>query len=326
MPSEAAELAEAAERGSAASAAESPRLNDTMLAMDVVDTLRHAEGLVERELGADQRASALKQRLREIYRTQGIDVPEHILDEGVAALEQSRFVYQRTPSSFSRRLATAWATRAAWGRGLGFALLGVVVLAGGWWFGIHQPAERRLVAQQQELTTGLPRALTAEVDRVRAVSTLPDVRARADRLAAEGQAAARAGSLGDARARLAALQALQRQVSQAYTVRIVSRPGMPSGVWRTPAENPRGRNFYLIVEAVDGAGGPVSVPVTSEEDGRSATVSMWGVRVSADTFERVRQDKMRDGVVQDPIVATKAAGELDPRWSIATGGGAILQW
>ena len=318
--------AEAALLSSAEATAEPPRLNDTMLAMDVVDTLRHAEGLVQRELGTDQRAAALKQRLREIYGTQGIEVPEHILDEGVAALEQDRFVYRRTAPSFSRRLATAWATRAAWGRVFGFVLLGVLLVGGGWWFGVRLPSERRQIAEQRELTTGLPQALAAEVDRVKAATSVAEVRAQADRLAAEGQAAARAGSLGDARSRLAALQALQRQLALAYTVRIVSRPGMPSGVWRTPAENVRARNFYLIVEAVDPAGRPVEVPVTSEEDGRTANVSTWGIRVSPEVFERVRQDKMRDGVLQEPTVASKQAGELDPRWSIATTGGAILKW
>ena len=44
--------------------------------MDVVDTLRHADRLVERELEGDARRAALKQRLREIYAGQGIAVPD----------------------------------------------------------------------------------------------------------------------------------------------------------------------------------------------------------------------------------------------------------
>jgi len=303
-----------------------PRLDDTMLAMDVVDTLRHAEGSVERELDADQRKAALKERLREIYRSQGIDVPERILDEGVAALEKTRFVYTPTDPSFARRVAVAWATRTRWGRPALFSLAALVLLAGGWWFGLHLPAERERVAQQQELATGLPEALRAEAARVRAATQVSSVQARADRLVAEGEAAAKAGSLSDGRAKLAALQALQRQLSLAYTVRIVSRPGTPSGVWRTPSENARARNFYLIVEAIDPAGRPISLPITSEEDGRVANVAQWGLRVSPETFDRVRQEKMRDGVLQDPVVGNKRAGELDPSWSIPTTGGAILTW
>ena len=53
-------------------------LDEVMLAMDVVDTLRHSENLVARELGEEDRASALMERLREVYRQQGIDVPGQI--------------------------------------------------------------------------------------------------------------------------------------------------------------------------------------------------------------------------------------------------------
>ncbi len=40
------------------------KLDDLMLAMDVVDTLRHQEKLIERELGQEARDTALKTRLR----------------------------------------------------------------------------------------------------------------------------------------------------------------------------------------------------------------------------------------------------------------------
>src|SRR3954469_5128804 len=88
-----------------------PALDETMLAMDVVDTLRHADRLVERELEGDARRAALRSRLREIYAPQGIEVPDRILDQGVAALEENRFTYRPTPPSFSRSLARLYATR-----------------------------------------------------------------------------------------------------------------------------------------------------------------------------------------------------------------------
>jgi hypothetical protein len=310
----------------AAASAAAPPLDETMMAMDVVDTLRHADRLVERELQGEERRSQLRRRLREIYATQGIEVPDRILDQGVAALEQQRFAYRPTPPSFQRTLAELWVTRARWGRAAGLAL-GVLLLAGGgWWFGVHLPAERARVAERQELEQGLPAALTAERARVEAATRLAAPRAEADRLVAEGQAAARAGALAEARERLARLQALQRNLSQEYQLRIVNRPGEPSGVWRVPQDNPRARNFYLIVEAVGRDGRPVAVPVTSEEDGKTATVSRWGQRVTPEEFERVRRDKLADGVVDQPVIGTKRAGETAPEWTVRTPGGAILAW
>ena len=57
---------------------ERPPLDDVMLAMDVVDTLRRRERMVARELDEHGRAEDLKQRLRRIYAQQGLDVPDHV--------------------------------------------------------------------------------------------------------------------------------------------------------------------------------------------------------------------------------------------------------
>ena len=85
-------MAEAAATG--AGAVTPAPLDDVMLAMDVVDTLRHRQHVVARELNEEAREADLMQRLRKIYAAQGIEVPDHILRDGVEALKKSRFVYE----------------------------------------------------------------------------------------------------------------------------------------------------------------------------------------------------------------------------------------
>ena len=78
------------------------KLDDVLLAMDVVDTLRHRERLVDQELNAEAREEQLIARLKEIYGAQGIEVPDSIIAQGVKALKESRFVYTPAPPSFKR--------------------------------------------------------------------------------------------------------------------------------------------------------------------------------------------------------------------------------
>jgi hypothetical protein len=303
-----------------------PALDETMLAMDVVDTIRHADRLVERELQGTDRQERLRARLREIYASQGIEVADHVLDQGIAALEEQRFAYAPKGQGWQRSLATAWATRGRWGR---FALAGLgalVVAIGVYHFTVSAPRAREAAAVARELSTDLPRALRAEHDRVLAGTQEAAARAEAARLLAEGEAAARAGNLAEARARRTALNDLAARLAAAYQVRIVNRPGEPSAVWRVPAANPRARNYYLIVEAIDRDGRPVEVPVTSEEDGRTASVSRWGLRVPEAEFERVRRDKLADGIIDQPVIGQKAAGSSATTWTVQTTGGAILSW
>ena len=65
------------------------KLDDVLLAMDVVDTLRHREQLVARELDEEGREEELLQRLKDIYEAQGIEVPERILKDGVAGPQRT---------------------------------------------------------------------------------------------------------------------------------------------------------------------------------------------------------------------------------------------
>src|SRR5690606_29741627 len=92
------------------------KLDELMIAMDVVDTLRHRADLVQRELNEEGREAELIERLRNIYRDQGIEVPDKVLREGVKALKESRFVYTPPPPSWKRALLTAWVRRDVLGR------------------------------------------------------------------------------------------------------------------------------------------------------------------------------------------------------------------
>ena len=131
-------------------------LDDIMLAMDVVDTLRHRQDLAVRELGTDAKEKQLIDKLRDIYHQQGIEVPDHILKEGVAALQESRFVYDPPPPGFGTTMARLYVGRKRWGRPVGAALVALLVLGVGY-FGVWQPYQSaQAEAARIELSEGLP--------------------------------------------------------------------------------------------------------------------------------------------------------------------------
>lgn len=317
------EAAQAAPGITGGQAAAAP-LDDVMLAMDVVDSLRHADKLVERELSTEERDRKLKERLRQLYAAQGIDVPEGILDEGVAALREDRFVYRSPAGSIGRSLALVWVRRGRWLRALAIAAGVLAAVAGGWYFAVKLPAERQVAEQTREITETLPRQLQTERDRVLAVSKVEQAKQQARELAADGQAALKAGDAAAARQKLTQLTALRERLEQSYVLRIVSKP--QSAVWRVPRLNPAGRNYYILVEAVDSQGRPVALDVTSEEDNKTARVSTFGICVDQRTFDRTRADKEDDGNIQNNRFGEKQAGWLDPQYNFPTSGGAILQW
>ena len=303
------------------------KLDDVLLAMDVVDTLRHREQLVLSELDAGAREAALLERLKDIYAAQGIDVPERILKEGVRALEEKRFQYEPPKPSLSVSLAKLYIKRDRWLAPVSFALVSVVALFGAYQIGVVEPAKADAARAQIELTQTLPAELTRLHAEIGAVALEDAATLQADALLADGRKAVAAGNAKAARAAAEGLKTLQGDLTAIYQVRVVYGPGEEyTGVFRIPDDVPGARNYYLIVEAVDPAGRLVQVPVTSEEDRRSDRVSRWGQRVSEDVFNGVAADKGDDQIVQNAVIGQKTTGYLNPQYTVETPGGAILEW
>ena len=411
-------------------------LTDLMLAMDVVDTLRHRESLVERELRADVQEQELVDKVKAIYAAQGIDVSDEIIADGVKALREKRFSYTPPAPSFKTRLAHLYIDRGKWVK-RAFGALGAILLAWGIHYGlVRLPAERAakheattltdtvqkaqsqvvdLIARLKTLAADLaqvkrqvPDALGAAFTRseektkqllaqaaqriqsasqaaptgdiigseqaratartrlgqqtallqesttlldqaqdnirqlnlmnvlpggleqlrrdIRAVSQDAQATAQADQAYQDALAAMGQGDFNKAQQRSSDLKNLLATLQQTYTLKIVSRPGEPSGVWRYPDVNSQARNYYLIVEAVTDTGDRLTLPVTSEEDGNVYTVERWGLRVDKSTYDQVAADKQDDGIIQQNTFGLKRRGFVRPEYQMPTTGAAITQW
>jgi hypothetical protein len=86
------------------------------------------------------------------------------------------------------------------------------------------------------------------------------------------------------------------------------------------------RNYYLIVEAVTPKGERLTFPIASEEDGTTKNVQQWGLRVNSTIFDKIRRDKMDDGIIQNNRLGVKERGYLNPQYLMPTTGAAITQW
>ena len=308
-----------------AAAETQPPLNDLMMAMDVVDTLRHGEALVERELSGEQRRRRMIERLREIYTSQGIAVSDRILAEGVDALEQERFVYKPRRGGFAFNLARLYIRRGRIARLAAVALAAIIVVAGAWYF-IAQQADSRREQLQVELAETIPADLSRLAGAIADEANDRSIAVAALVTAEDGAEAAANDDAESARAAVASLEATLAELRRSFEIVVVSRPSEQSGVFRIPDDNPGARNYYLIVEAIGPDGTVLSRRITSEEDNTTRTVTMWGVRVPEDVYNSVADDKRDDGIVQNDLLGEKIRGDLEITWIADTLGGAILNW
>lgn len=289
-------------------------LDEVMLAMDVVDTLRHQEKVVARELSSDIRDEELKQKLKRIYQAQGIDVSEKIIEEGVKALQEDRFSYRPPPSGINVHLARIYVSRGRWLPWIG-GLAAVCLIA----FFAYQ----LMVVKPRE---ALPGQMQSRYELVLDKAESEPGKKAVESIYARAETSRRADDVEGMQQAMVSLDELERKLDQVYTLQIVSRPGERSGVWRIPDINSSARNYYIIVEAIDGSGNVQQVAITNEENGKIETVSNWGVRVDESTFQTIAADKQDDGIIQNNVFGRKKQGFLEPEYLMPTSGGFITSW
>ncbi|MCB9885367.1 MAG: hypothetical protein H6838_07735 [Planctomycetes bacterium] len=172
-------------------ASEPVALDRVMLAMDVVDTLRHQQALVDAELNDDRRRQQFVARVQAIYRSQGIEVEESVIHEGVRALEENRFVYTPPARTWSVRLAEVYVERGKWARRAALVLL----LVGAIWAAFAVPAHFQRRSQIDRFAAQVDRLVAVAEARTRQAD---DLISQVQRAHQEGEATVEQRLLGEA--------------------------------------------------------------------------------------------------------------------------------
>jgi len=159
-----------------------------MLAMDVVDTLRNDAVLLEQDLNASEREQQLVDRLKVIYKNQGIDVPERILREGVKALDEERFAYKPYKGGFFSKI---YISRGRWGKPVLVALAMIAFAVAAEYALIEAPKKREAKRIEQVLST--------DVSDMLKLAQTPDIKSRIRTLQADGQLALKTKNISEAK-------------------------------------------------------------------------------------------------------------------------------
>jgi hypothetical protein len=156
-------------------------------------------------------------------------------------------------------------------------------------------------------------ALTTRVDQiyadVKSVAKEDIAKKKGEELYSVAKESGRVVDVNKLRSTTKQLESLDTILNQEYELRIVSKPGIKSGIDRYYEGQSSG--YYLIVEAVDSNGEILSKEITSIENGETKRVTMWGRKVAESTYESLKSDKMDDGLIQNNILGKKQKGYLN---------------
>ena len=303
-------------------AATAAPLDELTLTADVADTLRHGIG-VPVDPAAPPGPEAIE-ALRALYARIGIEADEAVLREGFAAFADGRFGHTpaRGPQALLARLYVA---RGKWAPAVFAVLLALAVGLGGYYLFYRPYRDAQMAAAQRELTEILPARMDALYQQIFNETKVQSAADDAAQLRDRGKSAAAHGDRTAAEQAVTDLTALRDTLGLAYTIEVDDRDGKP-GFWTFPPNNSEATNYYIVVDAVDPQGKPLSLPITSEDTGRTSTVTHWGLRVPQAVYDAVMADKADDGVVERKLVGIKQDGFVDVDYAIPVLGGALTQW
>ena len=258
-------------------------------------------------------------------RAQGLDVPDSVIAQGVKALKESRFVYTPPKPGFERWLARVWVKRATIGKWLGVSLAILALAAGTYHFSVVRPQRPKAGSgtnrTHADPAPGVGRRASSDPREFSGSGNQP----KSGCSSCRGTCRTGSPNADGARAALASLDELSNTLRQEYTLRIAGRPEDQTGFFR---ENPRyqGRAYFVVVSAIDAKGNPVKIPVRNDETNQTETVSRFAVRVPLETFEAIRNDKSKNGIVQNVRLAEKRRGFVEAEYLMPVLEGRITRW
>lgn len=145
---------------------------------------------------------------------------------------------------------------------------------------------------------------------IQALAKEAEARTQADGLRREAEAAHGLADLAGTQTAAKGLADLRGALEVEFELRIVNREGERSAIdaYYTDAKGTRVSGYYLLVEAVTADGKVLPRSIRDAEDGRVRTVRKWGEQVPASVYERIKADKLQDGVVDENVFARKRRG------------------
>ena len=293
-------------------------LNEFMMAMDVVDTIRHRSKLISRELNQEETDKDLIKRLKKIYQAQGIEVTDEALKQGVQALREERFVYKPTENSFAKKLAHIYINRDKWLKPFCFVSGGL--------FSLYILYLLFIVLPFKSDLKSLPLEADKIHERIIALSNNSEIVSDAGNFRADINSFIEDKDVSTAKQVKDNMEYYLKHLEANYKLQIVSRKGERSGVWRFPKNNRRIKNYYLVVEPIDSRGKNIAIMVTNEENNKQELAKKFAVRVDRRQYENLKQDKLDDGIIQNKIIGIKPRGQNNIKYSIPVQKGIITEW
>ena len=288
---------------------ESLSLAEMMRIMDVATEMRTQRETVEKEFAVDETRRILREKLLQTTAITGERVTEAEVDAAIESYFSTLYTYREPKGTLSVVLAQFYVKR---GHLAIVSLLALTLLGTGWWSMKFANSRFSSTARTNRKVAHLETAIQSNLARVQAVAREPALNEDLARWQEEAQVAGKQldlPALGSIEQRLGELAT---RLNEVYQVRILADTDQQSGFVRN-FEDAAGKRpaYYLIVSAINERGEAVRRTIESSETRKKVTVDRWAEQVPKEVFDRIKEDKKADGILNETSFSLKRRGFRD---------------
>ncbi len=276
--------------------------------MDVARAVREEQLTVEQQFHIEETRAKIRERLIASAQVAGDNVTAAEVDTAIQLYFDNLHIYRDPPWGFQRLLAQlyVWHVRVL----SVLALVGVLGL--GVWLAFFNPA------MPWSSQTRATQAIRQAEQEARSVLDRLNVLAQDEAaIQAVDMATKEFHAVEASRDVFAIQQSKQRMIGllatleSSYQLQIVTGEGRDSAVTRHwEAGGPGALSYYVIVEARSKDGHILSQTIRNAEIGDSKTVTQWAEQVPKEVYDRLKADKLADGILNETRFGVKTRGTL----------------
>ncbi len=280
--------------------------------MDVARAIRDEQLTVEQQFQIEETRAKIRERLIASAEVAGDHVTPAEVDTAIQLYFDNLNAYRDPPWGFNRLLAQmyVWRVRVVSALAAGVAI-GLSV-----WLAFFNPAMPWSSASRSaQAVHEAEQWAQTQLDQLLGVTKKDAAATQAvDELSKEYFAIKATGNITAIQRSQLRMAELFNTLELQYELQIVTGEGRDSAVTqRWEKGGPSALAYYVIVEARSQEGRIVPQTVKDAETGETKTVTQWGEQVPKEVYDRLKTDKVTDGVLNETRFAEKVRGAMSER-------------
>jgi hypothetical protein len=283
-------------------------LHEMLQIMDVARAIREEQLTVEQQFQIEETRARIRDRLIASAKVAGDNVTDAEVDTAIQLYFDNLHLYRDPPWGFKRLIAEIY----VWRVSVLSALLGVGALGVGMWLAFFNPAMpwSKAYRATQEIRQAEQDARSI-IDRLNVLTKDEAASQAVDSAVKEFHAVEASQNIAALQQSKQRLTELYDSLNEQYELQIVTGAGRDSAVTREWIKGgPGALNYYVIVEARSRDGRILSRRILDAETGQSKSQTQWGEQVPQEVYERLKADKLADGVLHETRFGEKTRGAL----------------